>query len=48
VHFTDSIGERKVDSARRTLSRINPQTLVSAIAERVPVNGWNSWCSPRM
>ncbi len=35
VHFTDSIGERKVESARRTLSRINPQTDVTAIAERV-------------
>lgn len=35
VHFSDSIGERKVESARRTLSRINPETVVSAIAERV-------------
>ncbi|HEX7953293.1 MAG TPA: molybdopterin-synthase adenylyltransferase MoeB [Burkholderiales bacterium] len=35
VHFTDSIGERKVDSARRTLARINPQTAVSTVAERV-------------
>jgi len=35
VHFTDSIGERKVESARRTLSRINPQAVVTAIPERV-------------
>ena len=35
VHFTDSIGTRKVESARRTLSRINPETVVTAIAERV-------------
>ncbi len=35
VHFTDSIGERKVDSASRTLARINPQAVVNAIAERV-------------
>jgi len=35
VHFTDSIGERKVESARRTLARINPQTVVTAIDERV-------------
>jgi molybdopterin-synthase adenylyltransferase len=35
VHFTDAIGEPKVESARRTLSRINPETVVTAIAERV-------------
>jgi len=35
VHFTDAIGERKVESARRTLARINPQTAVQTIAERV-------------
>ena len=35
VHFTDSIGEYKVESARRTLSRINPQTIVTTVAERV-------------
>ena len=35
VHFTDSIGERKVESARRTLARINPQTIVETVAERV-------------
>src|SRR5258706_3705000 len=35
VHFTDSIGEPKVESARRTLSRINPEVVVTAIAERV-------------
>src|SRR5258708_16401714 len=35
VHFTDSIGGPKVESARRTLSRINPESVVTAIAERV-------------
>ena len=35
VHFTDSIGKQKVDSARATLSRINPEITVNAIAERV-------------
>jgi adenylyltransferase/sulfurtransferase len=35
VHFTDAIGEPKVESARRTLSRINPNVQVAAIAERV-------------
>jgi molybdopterin-synthase adenylyltransferase len=35
VHFTDAIGEPKVESARRTLSRINPDVQVTAIAERV-------------
>jgi adenylyltransferase/sulfurtransferase len=35
VHFTDSIGERKAESARRTLLRINPETAVVAVAERV-------------
>jgi molybdopterin-synthase adenylyltransferase len=35
MHFTDSIGTPKVESARRTLARINPQTVVTAIAERV-------------
>jgi molybdopterin-synthase adenylyltransferase len=35
VHFTDSIGEPKVDSARRTLARINPQTVVDTVAERI-------------
>ena len=35
VHFTDSIGDRKVDSARSTLARINPQAIVTAVAERV-------------
>ncbi|MEO8165879.1 MAG: molybdopterin-synthase adenylyltransferase MoeB [Betaproteobacteria bacterium] len=35
VHFTEAIGERKVESARRTLARINPQTVVTALAERV-------------
>jgi molybdopterin/thiamine biosynthesis adenylyltransferase len=35
VHFTDAIGEPKVESARRTLSRINPNVQVTTIAERV-------------
>ncbi|HVY06694.1 MAG TPA: molybdopterin-synthase adenylyltransferase MoeB [Burkholderiales bacterium] len=35
VHFTDSIGQPKVESARRTLARINPQIEVAAVAERV-------------
>ena len=35
VHFTDSIGRRKVESARDTLARINPETRVNVVAERV-------------
>lgn len=35
VHFTDSIGKLKVDSARETLARINPETVVTPLAERV-------------
>jgi len=35
VHQTDSIGIQKVDSARRTLQRINPEVRVVALAERV-------------
>ena len=35
VHFTDAIGEPKVESARRTLSRINPNVQVTTVAERV-------------
>ena len=35
VHFTESIGERKVDSARSTLARINPQVVVTAVGERL-------------
>jgi molybdopterin-synthase adenylyltransferase len=35
IHFTDAIGRQKVDSARDTLGRINPETRVDAIAERV-------------
>lgn len=35
VHFTDSIGKPKVDSARATLGRINPEITVDAIPERV-------------
>lgn len=35
VHFTDSIGKHKVESARATLARINPEVVVDALAERV-------------
>ncbi len=35
VHFTDSIGRHKVESARATLARINPEVVVEALAERV-------------
>lgn len=35
VHFTDSIGRQKVESARDTLARINPETRVNVVAERV-------------
>ncbi len=35
VHFTDSIGKLKVDSARETLTRINPESAVTPLAERV-------------
>lgn len=35
VHRTQSVGRKKVDSARQTLSEINPHTRVVALAERV-------------
>ncbi len=35
VHFTDAIGRKKVESARDTLARINPETAVEIVAERV-------------
>jgi molybdopterin/thiamine biosynthesis adenylyltransferase len=35
AHFTDRIGQPKVDSARLTLGQINPSTLVVAVRERV-------------
>jgi adenylyltransferase/sulfurtransferase len=35
VHFTESIGKPKVESARETLGRINPEIEVRPIAERV-------------
>ncbi len=35
VHFTDSIGRKKVESARDTIGRINPGVRVEAHAERV-------------
>jgi molybdopterin-synthase adenylyltransferase len=35
VHFTDSVGRRKVDSARETLTRINPEVHIEPIAERI-------------
>ncbi len=35
VHYTDSIGRKKVESARDTLARINPEISVDIVAERV-------------
>jgi adenylyltransferase/sulfurtransferase len=35
IHFTDSIGKAKVESARETLGRINPEVRVEPVAERV-------------
>jgi adenylyltransferase/sulfurtransferase len=35
VHRTQSIGTKKVDSARATLATINPEVRVAALAERV-------------
>ena len=35
VHRTQSIGRKKVDSARATLATINPEVRVTALAERV-------------
>jgi adenylyltransferase/sulfurtransferase len=35
LHAAEAIGERKVDSARRSLARINPQTQVVALGERL-------------
>lgn len=35
VHRTDAIGKKKVDSARATLSTINPEVSVVPVAERV-------------
>jgi len=35
VHRTDSIGRKKVESARATLAAINPEVRVAALAERV-------------
>ena len=35
VHRTDSIGRKKVDSARATLAAINPEVRVAALPERV-------------
>jgi adenylyltransferase/sulfurtransferase len=35
VHYTDSIGTPKVQSARATLARINPEVEVHAVQERV-------------
>jgi adenylyltransferase/sulfurtransferase len=35
VHVTESIGRKKVDSARAALARINPEISIEAIAERV-------------
>jgi molybdopterin-synthase adenylyltransferase len=35
VHVTDAIGRQKVDSARATLARINPEVRVVPVAERI-------------
>ena len=35
VHFTDSIGRKKVDSARDTLLRINPQIRIDTVDARI-------------
>jgi molybdopterin/thiamine biosynthesis adenylyltransferase len=35
VHRTDSIGQKKVESARATLRAINPEVAVTGLAERV-------------
>ena len=35
VHRTESVGRKKVDSARATLAAINPEVRVAALAERV-------------
>ncbi len=35
VHFTDRVGQPKVESARTTLGQINPSTVVTAVRERV-------------
>src|SRR5207344_2541779 len=35
AHHTDSIGTQKVESAQRTLARINPEVEVVALAERM-------------
>ncbi|UCD68038.1 MAG: molybdopterin-synthase adenylyltransferase MoeB [Betaproteobacteria bacterium] len=35
VHFTESVGRKKVESARDTLARINPETSVEIVAERL-------------
>jgi len=35
IHFTDSIGREKVISARDTLARVNPETRVNIIPERI-------------
>lgn len=35
VHHTDSIGTQKVESAQRTLARINPEVKIAALAERM-------------
>jgi molybdopterin/thiamine biosynthesis adenylyltransferase len=35
VHVTESIGRKKVESARETLTRINPETIVNIVPEQV-------------
>jgi len=35
MHYTDSVGTPKVESARQTLARINPEARVNAVQERI-------------
>ena len=35
LHFTDNIGQRKVDSAKDKLSRLNPDITIEAICENI-------------
>jgi adenylyltransferase/sulfurtransferase len=39
IHHTDDIGKRKIDSARDTLRRMNPEVQVIGIAERLSGSG---------
>ena len=48
VHFTDAIGEQKVDSARRNIARINPEVASSRLPSAWPANDSRNWCARRM